>query len=198
MCKFLIERCGVDPEMRDRWGHRPLDEAERFGYPNVAAYLRARVALHAEKLEKEEKELETSQSREGDTDAARPARLVRITRELSQLSDSPHTSRDVSPPQTPMNLTAPQSPLSQLSPSKRCSSAERLNMSGAAASEEVPATQTATAQTVELKCELRAELTLHNEQPHSENVSCNCECEKDSSCANPMSATPPEKEEINV
>jgi len=40
VCEFLIEKCAVPFEPRDRWGNSPLDEAIRFGKSEVAEYLK--------------------------------------------------------------------------------------------------------------------------------------------------------------
>ncbi|XP_011496078.1 PREDICTED: glutaminase kidney isoform, mitochondrial [Ceratosolen solmsi marchali] len=38
--KFLIEQCGVPHNPKDRWGNRPIDEAETFGHMKVIEYLK--------------------------------------------------------------------------------------------------------------------------------------------------------------
>ncbi|XP_033208860.1 glutaminase liver isoform, mitochondrial isoform X2 [Belonocnema kinseyi] len=38
--EFLIEQCGVPNNPKDRWGKRPIDEAEHFGHLQVVAYLK--------------------------------------------------------------------------------------------------------------------------------------------------------------
>uniref|UniRef100_A0A224YXX8 glutaminase n=1 Tax=Rhipicephalus zambeziensis TaxID=60191 RepID=A0A224YXX8_9ACAR len=37
--EFLLKICGVDANVRDRWGHTPLDDARQFGHAAVADYL---------------------------------------------------------------------------------------------------------------------------------------------------------------
>ncbi|KAG7189350.1 hypothetical protein KM043_017000 [Ampulex compressa] len=37
--EFLIEHCGVPHDPKDRWGKRPVDEAETFGHMQVVEYL---------------------------------------------------------------------------------------------------------------------------------------------------------------
>ncbi|KAF7991695.1 hypothetical protein HCN44_010496 [Aphidius gifuensis] len=37
--EFLIEQCGVPHDPKDRWGNRPIDEAQTFGHTLVVEYL---------------------------------------------------------------------------------------------------------------------------------------------------------------
>ncbi|XP_037577909.1 glutaminase liver isoform, mitochondrial [Dermacentor silvarum] len=37
--EFLLKICGVDANVKDRWGHTPLDDARQFGHASVADYL---------------------------------------------------------------------------------------------------------------------------------------------------------------
>lgn len=37
--EFLIEQCGVPHNPKDRWGNRPIDEAQAFGHSQVVEYL---------------------------------------------------------------------------------------------------------------------------------------------------------------
>lgn len=37
---FLLAQCGVPHDPRDRWGSRPLNEAETFGHTPVVQYLK--------------------------------------------------------------------------------------------------------------------------------------------------------------
>ncbi|KAH6927276.1 hypothetical protein HPB50_001237 [Hyalomma asiaticum] len=37
--EFLLKICGVDANVKDRWGHTPLDDARQFGHAAVADYL---------------------------------------------------------------------------------------------------------------------------------------------------------------
>lgn len=37
--KFLVEKCGVPLDAKDRWGQKPVDDAVRFGHEAVAVYL---------------------------------------------------------------------------------------------------------------------------------------------------------------
>ncbi|XP_022102743.1 glutaminase liver isoform, mitochondrial-like [Acanthaster planci] len=39
--RFLLEKCKVDPNMKDRWDRTPVDDAEKFGHTEIAALLRA-------------------------------------------------------------------------------------------------------------------------------------------------------------
>ena len=39
ICKFLIEKCSVRADPKDRWGNTPLDEARRFNHAEVVEYL---------------------------------------------------------------------------------------------------------------------------------------------------------------
>lgn len=38
--EFLLAQCGVPHDPRDRWGSRPLNEAETFGHTAVVQYLK--------------------------------------------------------------------------------------------------------------------------------------------------------------
>ncbi|XP_049533888.1 glutaminase liver isoform, mitochondrial isoform X1 [Anopheles darlingi] len=38
--RFLLEHCGVPHNPKDRWGNRPVDEAETFGHEDVVALLK--------------------------------------------------------------------------------------------------------------------------------------------------------------
>ena len=38
--KFLIEKCGCDINIKDRWGNTPLDDAIREGHNNIQYYLK--------------------------------------------------------------------------------------------------------------------------------------------------------------
>uniref|UniRef100_A0A8D8PAE0 glutaminase n=10 Tax=Culex pipiens TaxID=7175 RepID=A0A8D8PAE0_CULPI len=38
--KFLLEHCGVPHDAKDRWGNRPIDEAETFGHVEVVDFLK--------------------------------------------------------------------------------------------------------------------------------------------------------------
>ncbi|XP_049692474.2 glutaminase liver isoform, mitochondrial isoform X1 [Helicoverpa armigera] len=44
---FLLVQCGVPHDPRDRWGKRPLDEAETFRHPEVVKYLKEWGATHS-------------------------------------------------------------------------------------------------------------------------------------------------------
>lgn len=37
---FLLEQCNVPHDPKDRWGNRPIDEAETFGHDDVVEYLK--------------------------------------------------------------------------------------------------------------------------------------------------------------
>lgn len=52
--EFLIEHCGVPHNPKDRWGKRPVDEAETFGHMQVVEYLNN--YSHAHKTELENKQ----------------------------------------------------------------------------------------------------------------------------------------------
>ncbi|XP_071551699.1 glutaminase liver isoform, mitochondrial-like isoform X2 [Panulirus ornatus] len=39
---FLLEKCHVPPAPKDRWGHTPADDAEQFGHPHVAEFIRVK------------------------------------------------------------------------------------------------------------------------------------------------------------
>lgn len=43
---FLLAQCGVPHDPRDRWGSRPLNEAETFGHTAVVQYLKEWEAAH--------------------------------------------------------------------------------------------------------------------------------------------------------
>ncbi len=40
VCRFLVERCHVQHDRRDRWGFLPIDDAVRFGRTATADYLK--------------------------------------------------------------------------------------------------------------------------------------------------------------
>lgn len=44
VCKFLLERCHVGLNPKDRWGQTPLKEAIRADYPSVVDWLTAQGA----------------------------------------------------------------------------------------------------------------------------------------------------------
>lgn len=43
---FLLAQCSVPHDPRDRWGSRPLNEAETFGHTAVVQYLKEWEASH--------------------------------------------------------------------------------------------------------------------------------------------------------
>jgi glutaminase len=43
--KFLLETCGVPPNPKDRWGHTPQEEANRFGHEGVIHFFRKYVKV---------------------------------------------------------------------------------------------------------------------------------------------------------
>lgn len=45
--RLLVEEGGADVNVRDRWGHTPLDEAQRVGARPCAQYLERRLAAAA-------------------------------------------------------------------------------------------------------------------------------------------------------
>lgn len=45
---FLLAQCGVPHDPRDRWGSRPLNEAETFGHTPVVQYLKEWERLYPE------------------------------------------------------------------------------------------------------------------------------------------------------
>ncbi|XP_043527047.1 glutaminase liver isoform, mitochondrial isoform X4 [Frieseomelitta varia] len=63
--EFLIEQCAVPYNPKDRWGKRPIDEAETFGHMQVVEYLN-NYAI-SQKTEAENKEKESSNNN-GDGD----------------------------------------------------------------------------------------------------------------------------------
>ena len=44
VCKFLLDRCSVHLNPKDRWGQTPLSEAIRAGHKEVADWLQSRGA----------------------------------------------------------------------------------------------------------------------------------------------------------
>lgn len=46
---FLLAQCAVPHDPRDRWGSRPLNEAETFGHTAVVQYLKEWEKSHPEK-----------------------------------------------------------------------------------------------------------------------------------------------------
>ncbi|XP_029044766.2 glutaminase liver isoform, mitochondrial isoform X4 [Osmia bicornis bicornis] len=64
--EFLLEQCGVPDEPKDRWGKRPIDEAESFGHMQVVEYLNNYALARKMETENEENEVkeENTESRE--------------------------------------------------------------------------------------------------------------------------------------
>ncbi|XP_043261575.1 glutaminase kidney isoform, mitochondrial isoform X6 [Colletes gigas] len=56
--EFLIEQCGVPHDPKDRWGKRPIDEAETFGHMQVVEYLNNYALVRKTELENAVKETE--------------------------------------------------------------------------------------------------------------------------------------------
>lgn len=54
--EFLIEQCGVPHNPKDRWGKRPVDEAETFGHMQVVEYLNNYALAHNTELENKQNE----------------------------------------------------------------------------------------------------------------------------------------------
>ncbi|KAH0946401.1 hypothetical protein HN011_009637 [Eciton burchellii] len=54
--EFLIEQCGVPHNPKDRWGKRPVDEAETFGHMQVVEYLNNYALAHKTELENKQNE----------------------------------------------------------------------------------------------------------------------------------------------
>ncbi|XP_050455914.1 glutaminase liver isoform, mitochondrial isoform X1 [Cataglyphis hispanica] len=54
--EFLIEHCGVPHDPKDRWGKRPVDEAETFGHMQVVEYLNNYALAHETELENKQNE----------------------------------------------------------------------------------------------------------------------------------------------
>ncbi|XP_032670305.1 glutaminase kidney isoform, mitochondrial isoform X3 [Odontomachus brunneus] len=54
--EFLIEQCGVPHNPKDRWGKRPVDEAETFGHMQVVEYLNNYTLAHNTELENKQNE----------------------------------------------------------------------------------------------------------------------------------------------
>ncbi|XP_011152814.1 glutaminase kidney isoform, mitochondrial isoform X3 [Harpegnathos saltator] len=54
--EFLIEQCGVPHDPKDRWGKRPVDEAETFGHTQVVEYLNNYALAHNTELENKQNE----------------------------------------------------------------------------------------------------------------------------------------------
>ncbi|XP_011632819.1 glutaminase liver isoform, mitochondrial isoform X1 [Pogonomyrmex barbatus] len=54
--EFLIEHCGVPHDPKDRWGKRPVDEAETFGHMQVVEYLNNYALARKTELENKQNE----------------------------------------------------------------------------------------------------------------------------------------------
>ncbi|XP_011171015.1 glutaminase liver isoform, mitochondrial isoform X2 [Solenopsis invicta] len=54
--EFLIEHCGVPHDPKDRWGKRPVDEAETFGHMQVVEYLNNYDLVRKTELENKQNE----------------------------------------------------------------------------------------------------------------------------------------------
>ncbi|XP_026826632.1 glutaminase kidney isoform, mitochondrial isoform X2 [Ooceraea biroi] len=54
--EFLIEQCGVLHNPKDRWGKRPVDEAETFGHMQVVEYLNNYALAYKTELENKQNE----------------------------------------------------------------------------------------------------------------------------------------------
>ncbi|XP_076656616.1 glutaminase isoform X7 [Halictus rubicundus] len=52
--EFLIEQCSVPDNPKDRWGKRPIDEAETFGHMQVVEYLNNYAVMRKTELENAE------------------------------------------------------------------------------------------------------------------------------------------------
>lgn len=56
--EFLIEHCGVPHDPKDRWGKRPIDEAQTFGHMQVVEYLNNFAMAHKTECENAKKQTE--------------------------------------------------------------------------------------------------------------------------------------------
>ncbi|XP_076284014.1 glutaminase isoform X6 [Lasioglossum baleicum] len=54
--EFLIEQCAVPDSPKDRWGKRPIDEAETFGHMQVVEYLNNYAVMRKSDLENAEEQ----------------------------------------------------------------------------------------------------------------------------------------------
>lgn len=65
--EFLIEQCAVPHDPKDRWGKRPIDEAETFGHMQVVEYLNNYALARKTEMENEEKENNNNDERNSRT-----------------------------------------------------------------------------------------------------------------------------------
>ncbi|XP_006567518.1 glutaminase liver isoform, mitochondrial isoform X3 [Apis mellifera] len=65
--EFLIEQCAVPHDPKDRWGKRPIDEAETFGHMQVVEYLNNYALARKTEIENEEKENNNNDERNSRT-----------------------------------------------------------------------------------------------------------------------------------
>ncbi|XP_043789995.1 glutaminase liver isoform, mitochondrial isoform X1 [Apis laboriosa] len=65
--EFLIEQCAVPYDPKDRWGKRPIDEAETFGHMQVVEYLNNYAVARKTEMENEEKENNNNDERNSRT-----------------------------------------------------------------------------------------------------------------------------------
>ncbi|XP_066942099.1 glutaminase liver isoform, mitochondrial isoform X3 [Macrobrachium rosenbergii] len=49
---FLLEKCKVPPSPKDRWGHTPVSDAQEFGHPEVAEFIKEYEAKVEEEKQK--------------------------------------------------------------------------------------------------------------------------------------------------
>lgn len=62
--EFLVEHCGVPHSPKDRWGNRPIDEAQTFGHTQVVDYLNNYAKAHSEKPEEKGETTEAGDPKE--------------------------------------------------------------------------------------------------------------------------------------
>ncbi|XP_014211267.1 glutaminase liver isoform, mitochondrial isoform X2 [Copidosoma floridanum] len=88
--EFLIEQCRVPHDPKDRWGNRPIDEAETFGHAQVVEYLKNYESLRQAGLNK------NKNNSNGNSDDNNGSSIDGVKKETMETKSSPHPIIDPS------------------------------------------------------------------------------------------------------